>query len=202
MNTQGSYRPLISQGVIALAVCAGAYFMFVEPLERELGSVREQVSAAQQRTADASNHTLSIASLQQMQRQSAQHVQEMRSRNAIAADEATLFESIMRLAGAVGVRVESMNPAARASDAPKLAPGAPAAADRRTAYSLTVHCSYDQLTRFVERLQADLGYTFVKAIRLSPSPDSPDAVTAAIETEHFYFDLSSLKSITNAEIRP
>ncbi|CAN5812437.1 hypothetical protein BH11PLA1_BH11PLA1_16860 [soil metagenome] len=198
-----AFRAVISRGVIALAILAGGYFFFVEPRERELAQVQAQVAHAQGERSQRDSQGLSIAQLRDLDARAQKSAAGLKRRNAPAADEAALFESIMKLAGDTSVRVESMNPAGRTTAAPPPAPAAgatslsvaPGARDSRTQYSLQVQGGFENLIAFIEALQRDMGYTGVRSLRIAPiNTPGTNLVQATIETEHAYFDLGSMKA--------
>lgn len=211
MNTLSLHvRSVASQGLIALSLCAGAYMMLMEPAERRLKDLRAEVARRQSAAAQCASSTMSISQLTALRDSCSAAVADLQTRNTQSSSEAQLFESLVKLAGESGVRVESMNPSAvTAARKPATAiahqPGAMPAAkldDRRYAYTLRVQCTYDQLVRFVESLQGGAGFANVRAVRLSPSNEPGSRLlSATIETEHLWFDLSAVNALSRAEVR-
>ncbi|MBL0869508.1 MAG: hypothetical protein IBJ18_02910 [Phycisphaerales bacterium] len=211
MNTlTPQVRAVASQALIALSLCAGAYMALVEPAERRLTDLRAEVARRQAEAAQCASSTMSISQLTALRDACLQTTNQLQTRNTESSSEARLFESLVKLAGQSGVRVESMNPS---TVGPARKPGlvnAPqpmdAAArnldDRRYAYSLRVQCNYDQLVRFVESLQSGAGFANIRAVRLTPSSEPGSRLlSATIETEHLWFDLSAVNVMSNAEVR-
>lgn len=211
-NLSPQARAVASQGLIALALCAGAYMTLMEPAERRLNDLRAEVARRQSAALQCASSTMSISQLASLRDACTEAINQLQTRNTQSSSEAQLFESLVKLAGESGVRVESMSPStvtnARkpASGAqPPLQPGAQPAAkldDRRYGYTLRVQCSYDQLVRFVESLQSGAGFASVRAVRLSPSNEPGSRLlSATIETEHLWFDLSAINALSSAEVR-
>lgn len=211
MNTLSLHvRSVASQGLIALSLCAGAYMTLMEPAERRLNDLRAEVARRQIAAAQCASSTMSISQLTALRDSCTASVADLQTRNTQSSSEAQLFESLVKLAGESGVRVESMNPSAVSSTrkpgaaiAPQ--PGTMPVArldDRRYAYTLRVQCTYDQLVRFVESLQGGAGFANVRAVRLSPSNEPGSRLlSATIETEHLWFDLSAVNALSSAEVR-
>lgn len=211
MNTLSPHvRAIVSQGLIALSLCAGAYMTLMEPAERRLNDLRAEVARRQAATMQCTTATMSISQLTALRDNCSEALTDLQTRNTQSSSEAQLFESLVKLAGESGVRVESMNPSTvsttrKPGTATSPAPGtAPTAKldDRRYAYTLRVQCTYDQLVRFVESLQSGAGFANVRAVRLSPSNEPGSRLlSATIETEHMWFDLSAVNALSSAEVR-
>lgn len=193
-----SVRTIAAEGLIGLALCAGAYFLLVDPVRARVESLRAAASPLTE-TGPAEESTQIAAMLESIRRE----VLALAARPALP-DEATLTSTMMKEAAAAGVRVDSIRPALPRARPTKPAPPAmdtagqpisapPPPADRVIGYAMDVSGEYDAIRRFVRTLPSLGGYTVVKTVRMSPdhTPGSR-LVQAVIETEHVSMDLQSL----------
>lgn len=185
---QNASRRLLTEGVIGLAVCAGAYLMLVEPAERRLSAARAEIDSLKQRAAAAA-----AAMPAEKVREAHRLVEAARraviDRERVATDEAAMFGAVMALAERHGVRVDQLLPTP--AKQVKTGEGETATVETRRGYSMVVSAEYGALAAFVGEVQERVGLTRVRAIRLSPdSAPGSRSVLATIETEHLSLGLA------------
>ncbi len=184
---------MISEGVIALALCAGAYFVLVDPVQSDLDALRAQQSVLPASPAPMLPAPEAAA---QLARVSAS-LGAIEARSAAVRNEGALFASLSQSAQEAGLTVESVQPVPMAPRAAKpAAEGQPAPPmDQSRGFTMTVHGRYDALARFVRNLPRSAGYAAVRSVRLAPDfvPGSIN-VRASIQTEHIAMDLASARA--------
>ncbi|MBX9737472.1 MAG: hypothetical protein K2X32_11155, partial [Phycisphaerales bacterium] len=75
--------------------------------------------------------------------------------------------------------------------------------DRQLRYTLDITGEYDDIVRFVERLQGSMGLTSVRAVRVSSSSQPGlRSLTATVQTEHLILDPRSVVALKDAEANP
>jgi hypothetical protein len=209
------HRSLLAPICIALAVCAGGYVLTVEPRERQLRDLNAVIAAQEVKHAATQRVAPDVARLHAMLAEATSAANRLRTKASVITSESMLFESIMSLAGDAGVRVESMTPAGGPTRAPApaaVAPVAPIAGaapaqappeDRQLRYTLDIIGEYDDIVRFVERLQGSMGLTSVRAVRVSSnSQPGQRSLTATVQTEHLILDPRSVVALRDAEVNP
>ena len=184
-------RIIMIEAVIGFAVCAGGYFMLVEPLDKKLVSTREQLSAVQTKLRDEQAATIAPDAAQKLVESATLFRQGIQQRSEPARSEPAMFSALMAAAEKSGVRIDQLQPVQTRS-APKADAPMPLPGDARRGYTITAIGSYGGVASFLRLLQTDLGLTALKSIRLSPEAIAGSArVNVTIDTEHFAFDLSS-----------
>jgi len=204
------HRNIIAPVLIALAVCAGGYVAFVEPRERGLREVREAIASLEQQHATTQRVAPDVARLQLMRDKAMTAVERMRIRANAGSTEAAVFETIMTHAADAGVRVESMTPNGTTTTTQAgIAPIAPTPdsppveappQDRLVRYSIEISGEYDNVVRFVERLQTSMGFASVRGVRITArSQPGQRALSATVDTEHLMLDPRTLAALNDAE---
>lgn len=208
-------RRLVCEFVIAAAICASAYYFLAQSAGERLAKVRAEIAEAQAKeSARAGVGNLTDAQVRDLQHSTAAHVDAIRARSQPAADEAVMFARVSELAMAHNLRVDQLNPTRSTTaggPAPNLPPGvgvgtpaaqagaptdptAPAPKDSSVVYSMTLIGSYADISAFIGGLAEQAGYSTVRSIRLSqPDISRPDQLRAAIESEHYAFDVAAIK---------
>src|SRR5438445_387647 len=68
--------------------------------------------------------------------------------------------------------------------------------DTSSGYTLSITGGYSGLSGFLADLSHDLGYTLIRSVRISqPDLTKPDLLRASVETEHFAFDVTAIKTV-------
>ena len=200
-----SVRQGVAELLIGAAVCAGGYFLLVDPVEGQLGQVRQRMAAIR---AEMKTETDDGTTPQQAARSlklSTDRLSLLAQRSKPARDQAVLLGEMMSLASTQRVRIEQLNPVAgrQRSDMPAPAapagvtPGATAAPvnDLRVSYAINVAGSFADVVHFVDALTRTVGLTQIRSVRLAPTAEAGATnVLASIETEHFAADLSGTEA--------
>jgi hypothetical protein len=194
---------MISQFVIAIAVCAGAYFFLVDPAKNRLAMVRAQVSKALlAENSDSAAARISLDQLKSIQDATLARARLIDDRSRLARNDSELFQAVSDLAQAHSVRVNQLSPVTlnttgrlvTPTPAAPPDPKAPAPPkDTSAAYQIDATGTYPMLTSFIAALGRELGFTRVVSVRLNPMGEpQADQLRAEIRTEHFAFDLTAL----------
>lgn len=196
--SRGGVRRLGAELAIGLSLCAGAYMLLVDPLERRLTRTREEIGALRSRLSAASLVKVTPEQASMAIAQARGFAREVRRRSAPALSEADMFAALTALAQRHHVRLDLLQPtgaprqAARSDDQPdrKPLPG-----DARTGCTLTFMADFTDAAAFLSDLQRDLGYALVRSARLTPTAEPGTRnVTVIAETEHRAFDTSVLEA--------
>lgn len=188
-------RQVLSEGVIALAASAGAYFLLVDPVQCRVDDLRAQ--AAQSSVASA-GETLPAAQAAAELARVTGALASMEARSAPVNDEAGLFAALSQSAQAAGLVVESVQPVPVTLQAPRAGtePGAPVpAADKARGFVVSVGGGYGGVAQFVRGLPRGPGYSAVRSVRLAPDfvPGSLN-VRANIQVEYVALDLAAART--------
>ena len=188
-------RQVISEGVIALAACAGAYFLLVDPVQCRVDDLRAQ---AAQSSAASAGETLPAAQAAAELARVTGALATMEARSSPVNDEAGLFAALAQSAQSAGLVVESVQPVPVTLQAPRGAtePGAPApAADKARGFIVSVGGGYGGVAQFVRGLPRGPGYGAVRSVRLAPDfvPGSLN-VRANIQVEYVALDLAAART--------
>lgn len=180
-------RKLVAEGVIGVALCAGASHGLIKPWGERLDAQRAAAfdPALTQAMALLLPDTAQIT--RNRLRDSVARYQQIKDTGTPARDELVAFERLMELAEAAGVAVLQLQasdeaaPAARAADDAAL----PASQDVRVGYFMTVRGEYPRIARLLSLITSDQYPTLVTRLLLTPAQsDGPLLVTAEIETRH------------------
>jgi hypothetical protein len=205
---------MFAECAIAVSVCAAGYIFLVDPVKQDLAKVQSQVAAARaEQSQQSSSAGLSEPQVAELRRVVAERAEQIQARSNVVKDQSALFGALMALGVEHKIRIDQLQPGVTTVGAESTTPqprnvfgntdpaagGAaptepPKPRDTRMTCTLVVQGSYANITNFLAALQRDLGYTNILDVRLNPAAESgPNVVAATIQTEHFAFDLSSLK---------
>lgn len=152
-------REIVAQAVIAVAVCAGAWLMLVQPRAQETDRLEAHL-ASSTASVDLATHE-SVEAMAARVRGFKARLDEVRARNLVAEDTSALYATIMRKAAELGVRVQSLQPA----PLKEVAKNSPV---RTARLEMTVEGHYDDVARFLDRV-ADIN-AFIRATSLQVTP--------------------------------
>lgn len=184
-------RQLAAGVAIGLGVCVGGHMALVDPAEQSLADVRRALADRQAKLKSAETARDVMPQLAATLDRVRADADAIHQRSRLARDEGELFAAVTALSEAHNVRVDQLDPikdqrqarGPRGKDAPA-APG-----DVTLAYSMTVLATYGDIVAFLGALQQDLGYTKVRLVQITPTPDTASkTVRAVIQTEHLAFD--------------
>jgi len=208
------HRNIIAPVLIALAGCAGGYVAFVEPRERNLREARVAIASLEQQQATTQRIAPDVARLALMHENALKIAGQTRARAGAGATESGVFETIMSLAAEASVRVESMTPngtttagpaqaTAPIAPMPGVEPVEPPPQDRLVRYSIEISGEYDNVVRFVERVQASMGFTNVRGVRIAArAQPGQRTLSATVDTEHLMLDPRTIAALNDVETRP
>lgn len=190
-----SPRGLVTEVVIAAAICSGVGLMLTGPLGRRADEAAAEIRGLARSAEDSADLTTQLPVIFEeadLARKDAARITEL---NRLALDEGAAFEAIMHLADARSLRVEQVAPSAvsKSNGASKSAP-APRAHDREISYSLSASGSFESITNFLAGMQRELGYCSLRSARIAPIMNDPTgAVQINLTTLHASFDPSPVK---------
>ncbi|MCE7973622.1 MAG: hypothetical protein DYG92_04745 [Leptolyngbya sp. PLA1] len=176
-------RRLASTAVIGVAALLGVRLFWVEPARARAGDGLariEQARAEAQRLAD----TVAAAPdrMDDARRAEAQAAL-IRRASLASGSEGAAFETLEQLARQSEVHLEQVHP--RRSEGPTQAGKNTANRDAWFRTTVTVHGTYDGVTRFVARLAGHQWYARVQSGMLVPKElNGSDSVIATFELEH------------------
>lgn len=200
MNAHPS-RSIAAPLIIAAAVLAGAHLMLVDPAKRHLAQARAQSAQHEAQARQLRAVQAALPALASATDQARHDAAAINLANAPAEDPGVLFATLADLASEHNVRVDQLDPftprqPALATLSPATAPAPtdapPPPADTQLGYSMTVVASYTDLASFLGAIQNRLGFTRILSVRLAPSPEGPQTITARIQTVHHAFALPSI----------
>lgn len=178
-------RALASQGIIVLAVCVGGYMVLVDPARRQAAAAAGQAESIAAQVREAESLRDQVPMLSAALEKTKKDVKDIAESGKLARDERELFAAVMAMADGTGIRVEQLSPAKTATVSADSAD----ARDTVVAYSITATGNYGQVAAFLRGLRTGLGFTNLRSVRLTPTPEeNAPVVRAVIETEHFAFD--------------
>lgn len=183
-------RAVMAELAIGLAVCAGAYLVLVDPMDAQRESVRAEAESLRL-LAQTAEGSMPEAEARLALSSARRAIDALAKRAALGRDEAAIFSGTLQLAGACGVRVESMQPLA--SRVNVRAGQGSAAGDSIHGYAIHVVGSFSHVAAFLTRLQAGEALTTIRAVRITPTmiPGSTDQ-QATIEAEWFAPDCRAM----------
>ncbi|MDZ4685933.1 MAG: hypothetical protein SH850_12770 [Planctomycetaceae bacterium] len=218
MNTERN-RKAIAEFAIGLMVCGAVQMFLIGPAEgraRKLQAEADAISgpndASSALNADQLNSMIAAARLA---------AEKVSSLSQPARDEAELFGRLMDLASTAGVRVDSLQPtgdsgpAARgfanpaappstplaAATDPSAPPVAPPPADLHVGYAMVVTAPYAKIIEFLQQIPVAIGFSVVHSVKIEGGDSSgPGLIRARIETEHFAFDVSTVRALSAASV--
>lgn len=189
-------REFISQVVIVLAVCAGAWMMLVQPKTSELARLERQLSESASTPALASQE--GIEALATKFASFKQRLVTIRRRNAVAEDTSSLYATIMRMATEENVRVQALQPT------PAKQAGAKPDAVRVARLEMTLAGAYDDVARLIDRVAAIDAFIRPSSLQLIPiDGQAEQAVSARFGCDVLAFTieetLASVGEVDNAK---
>lgn len=191
-------RRLGAELAIGLSLCAGAYLLLVDPLERSLASTREELGALRSRASGGSSAKVTPEQAAKAIAQARSFAREVRRRSAPALSEAEMFSAVTALAQRHHVRLDLLQPTGaprQAARSDERSDRKPLPGDARTGCTLTFMADFSDAAAFLADLQRELGYALVRAVRLTPTAEPGTRnVTVIAETEHRAFDTSVLEA--------
>lgn len=214
MKLASAQRKTAAELVIGLAICGAAYYFLVQPLKRELFSLRAQSQTAASKAPVATPpDPAKVASLIENIRAKCQTICQ---RGEIARSEAAMFSQITQIASRFSIQIDELRvntnarPGSTVTAAPPPGAGNPAQPpdpaipvppkDTRTAYEFAARGSYPNVAAFLSALGSDLGYAVVRDVRISPPAEaSPDQISVTVRTEHFAFDVGAVSALVDAQ---
>ncbi len=184
MSQPDAPRSMLAEGVIALAVCVGAYMLGLEPAQRELAEARAAIEQRESTAAEQERFREILPRLSSRLESVRQTGERIDSASEPARDQGRLYADLSRLAFEHDVRLDRLNPvgASGINDGGRT---------MSVGYDLAVVGMYADLIGFLQALESDAGFTRVRSVTATPVMDpSQEAVLALIRTEHFAFDPS------------
>ncbi len=178
-------REFISQVVIVLAVCAGAWMMLVQPKTAEIARLEHQLAESSQTSSLSSQD--GIEALAGKFATFGRQLETIRRRNAVAEDASSLYATVMRLASESQVRVQAMQP----TPARETASGK-AEAVKVAKLEMTLSGSFENIARFVDRVTQIDAFIRPSGLQLIPI-DNPSerAVSARFSCDVLAFDIDA-----------
>jgi Tfp pilus assembly protein PilO len=163
-------KDLISQLIVVMGVCVGAWMLFVEPKAVALAEREAEIAAGRARLMAADFDRLrKVASRAPGIRESAAEIE---ARSELARDSAGLYSRIMQLAQGQNILVRNLQPRAGegGADADILV----------TRIDMKIEGDYQQLADFVESLRSVEAYLRVASLSLVPI-DSEEVKRATMQ---------------------
>jgi len=185
-------RNVIAQAVIAFMVCIGAYMLLVDPKAVKLAAAKaeEDRNASEARSAEALRDL--VPQISKAEAAAKAMADKIHQTGRLARQEQELYAALTSAANTCHIRIDQMSPTRvgatnKAGQAgPEFAEGS---ANAAVGYTIDATSTYNDLAAFLKIIRTEIGYSLVKSVRMSPTPDSK-LVHAFIETEHFSFDAS------------
>lgn len=159
-------REFISQVMIVLAICAGAWMMLVQPKAGEMARLERQLAQAAHATADSPQDGLEAMAARFVA--SKKNLTEIQRRNIQAEDTSSLYATIMRLASETNVRVQALQPTP-----PRQSNGRQEAV-RVARLEMTLSGPYENVARFLDRVGEIDAFVRPSALQVIPI-DEPAA---------------------------
>ncbi len=152
-------RDFIAKGVIAAALCIGAWLMFVQPRMRELAVLEQTIAEHAAKPTPISQQTIELAAARVGEIRS--RVREIEAQNALASDTSHLFSIIMDLASQYQLSVQGIQPTMASQKT----------TDREykaTRVDVVLEGEYEGIARFVEAVPQL--HAFVRPATLTLTP--------------------------------
>lgn len=193
--TTSARSPAIAELCIAVAVCAGASALIIDPM-RARTSAKQQIVDESMGSADAAALHPALIEAGDDARVAAEAIAD---RSRLGRDESAIYAQIARLAFETGVRIDQVDPLRRPYAPPRA--GGDAAEDRSPARpgDTRIQCvvnaagSYADVARFLRALSDADWYCDLTSLMIVPVPElGPDEVAITLTTMHFAFDASPM----------
>ncbi len=178
-------RRLAVETLVVGAVIAGGWFGLLKPLEARLATANARQRSQETRIEAARQEEATrTASPEVRLRELTARATEVDRQSRASGDPATLYDTLTGAAASHGVRIDRLDPKRRATSANRR-PGSKTEIEA-VEYTIIAIGAFDAVSRFVSQLEHEIGLTRITAIRMAPRPgDSPEEVTATIETSHY-----------------
>lgn len=178
------FRPVLGPAAISMSVLFAADTYFLRPMRHNLVEARRQTSTAIRQGVEIEALNASLPDLQRRLDVAERKLAQIRTAGDIVRDQGLLFQRIWDIGKMVGVSIEVIDPQTDANRAGR--------DDGTEALRCTIEAigSYGSVALFVQRLEAELGVTFVRSVHIVPKQEGDvQAVLASIETEHLAIDV-------------
>ena len=177
-------REFISQVVIVLAVCAGAWTMIVQPKATEVARLEAKMAESAGGAGLSSQE--GIEALAGKVTEYKRRLEVIRRRNGEAEDTSALYATIMRLATESGVRVQAIQPTPAREDN-----GKPAAV-RVARLEMTLSGPFPNIARFVDRMGEIDAFIRPAALQMIPiDGETQQAVSARYACDVLAFTIDA-----------
>lgn len=189
---ESSYRELLAQVIIVVAICAGGWFMFVQPRESEAKRLEEQIKSLGGDVLSPENGPLAktLTEVAGLRGQLAT----VQAASMVARDPSQTYDLITRLARDCQLKVRSVSPLSL-GDADDREQKILA---KRT--EILVDGEYEALVRFVGAFTREAPASRIVLMTVSPlSNTTTPAVSAMITVDTFSFVIpEGLKNLVSA----
>lgn len=191
-------RTLMAQIVIVLAVCIGAWFVFVEPRAVEAQLLEEEIQAGSVH-AEAVDQT-AVQRLTVRLDEVRSRVRQIERRGEIARDSSHLYSVVMDLARAHEITVASLSPGAASNRSGARSSRRSGPADEplvvQRGFAVSISGRYADIAQFVDALQSLGGYIEVEYLSVAAASGRDDALNARLTCRTIQFTLpESLQNI-------
>lgn len=195
-GSKDDIRTVISQGVIALAICVGGYMMAADPPAGKLAKAKAEETAlrAQARDAESLRDIVpQITAASAKAKAEADHIHET---GRLARQDQDLYATLTSVANGCKVRIDQMSPIKlNGTQRQATTESAEGTLNAAVGYTIDATATYADLAIFLRKIRSEFGYSVVKSVRLTPAADvKSKLVQAYIETEHYSFDASPVLS--------
>ena len=186
-------RQIVAEMVIGVAACAGVYLLGVDPAERKLSQVREQIQTLREEIARAQSFTGTPEDAEASLQKAREFAAQVARGSRMACSETDMIETIAALARRHGVRIDDLRPAnprqaARLNTEAKPSPG-----DRYVAYAFSMTGDFARAAKVLDEAQREMGFAIVQSVKVLPvEGDGETTVRVTVQTEHRAFDTSAL----------
>jgi Tfp pilus assembly protein PilO len=158
-----THRQYAAEGAIILAICAGAWLMFIEPRERRAAQL--DASIEQIGSTDVDAVTGQMAALGAQAATMRARASDLLARNAFATDAAHLYDAIRTVARESGLDVNRISPSTRSS-----AKGQGGAAVTRV--SIELIAPFASIPDFLDGIARIDGFVRQAELALAPTDES------------------------------
>jgi len=176
-----THRQYAAEGAIILAICAGAWFMFIEPRERRAAEL--EASIEQIGSTDVDAVTGQMAALGAQAAAMRARASELLARNVFASDAAHLYDAIRAVARESGLDVSRISPSTRSG--PKGQGGAAV-----TRVSIELIAPFASIPDFLDRIARIDGFVRQAELSLAPTDES-GLCTVRLDIELLQFPIES-----------
>jgi Tfp pilus assembly protein PilO len=190
-------RELFAHGLIGVALCIGAYFMFIDSPRKKLADAQAEAEGLETQVRTAESLMGQVPALSKALERVDREVLAIRDMGRPAREQRGLYAAITSLAASNGVRLDELNPVAVSATLgqDQHAAQGPKPADVTIAYNMVGIGTYEQAAAFIAALRTQLGYSVVRSVRIVPVQDEHvRLVRAIIDTEHYSFDPSPVQA--------